>query len=41
MAEHDEAFERGNNLLGLGLLALFLVLFAITVGAAFLYLELF
>jgi hypothetical protein len=41
MDEHDEAFERGNNLLGLGLLALFLALFALTVGAAFLYLELF
>jgi hypothetical protein len=41
MHEPDEAFERGNNLLGLGLLALFLVLFGLTVGAAFLYLSLF
>ena len=40
MHEHDESFERTNTKIGLVLFGLFLVLFAGTVGVAFVYLWL-
>ena len=41
MDEHGPEFERANNMLGLALFGLFLLLFGLTVAAAFIYLAVF
>ena len=40
MTEHDHELERGNLTLGLALFGLFVLLFGLTVAAAFIYLAL-